>query len=351
MARTNENSKQSRYVLKVVCEGEKTEPLFFTSLFEEYFSDCDIDASTVPQPNIPEDNDDVSRTRGGYKGKKRVTSASPIDAEPVIKGQPPLKWVLYAKKLLREEGVNEAWAAFDKDQHPACEAAFREAEEPVDGKMVHIAFSSRSFEYYLLLHFEYLYRSFLETECDSKTKVCGTRCEEGSNCHGEICINGYARSKGYWTETKSSDSTYPLVKDKLLRGIAHAIRLRAESEEHDASPIYSRNPYTNADRLVGRVIGIYPIDKGDEFWYSQKGDNISVSYRDSVLRISNFGERTILLSQSSIAVHNIINDEEETAIDRSILLPPGENAIVDISIGPEYVLLFRHNDKTAMFIP
>ena len=30
MARTSENKRHSKYVIRIVCEGDKTEPLFFT---------------------------------------------------------------------------------------------------------------------------------------------------------------------------------------------------------------------------------------------------------------------------------------------------------------------------------
>ena len=62
------------------------------------------------------------------------------------------------------EGVDESWAVYDKDEHPKHEEAMAEAIKIIDGKKVNIAFSSRSFEYYLLLHFEYLYYSFDATE-------------------------------------------------------------------------------------------------------------------------------------------------------------------------------------------
>lgn len=349
MARKSENSRTSQYVLKVVCEGEKTEPLFFTSLFEQYLSDKEIIASTVPQPKIPEDNDDVCRERGGYRGKKRTTASSPIDNEPVIKGQPPLKWVRYARYLLQEEGVNEAWAAFDKDNHPACEQAFREAEELIDGKRVHIAFSSRSFEYYLLLHFEYLYHTFLETECNSKTKVCGTDLEDAANCHGEICINGYARSKGYWNETKTSESTYPLVKDNLLKGIANAIRLRAESNSKEQAPIYLRNPYTNADSLIGRVIGVEPVDKGTDFHHVSGGDDFLVSFSEDVLNIHNNSGRLLLITPRMVVIYNTDTHAEEFPLEHNAVIQPDETLSIKISVAVNCVLLIKTTGKSAIF--
>ena len=53
MARTNENKRHSKYVIRIVCEGDKTEPLFFTDLCDQFYGDSkDFDVRTIPQPNI-----------------------------------------------------------------------------------------------------------------------------------------------------------------------------------------------------------------------------------------------------------------------------------------------------------
>lgn len=158
MARNNENTRHSNYVIRIVCEGNKTEPLFFTSLCDLYCKDKGaMDVRTIPQPYIPEDEKPENSARGNYKGKKRKikTGNNPVE-DVVIAGVPPLKWVLYARQIL-SEGVDESWAVYDKDKHPKHEEAYLEANKVIDGKKVNIAFSSRSFEYYLLLHFEYIY--------------------------------------------------------------------------------------------------------------------------------------------------------------------------------------------------
>ena len=120
MARNNENTRHSKYVIRIVCEGEKTEPLFFTSLCDLYFKDCeDMDVRTIPQPNIPQDEEAENYSRGNYKGKKRKTKTheeNPVE-DVVITGTPPLKWVQYARQIL-SEGVDESWAVYDKDEHP-----------------------------------------------------------------------------------------------------------------------------------------------------------------------------------------------------------------------------------------
>ena len=173
MARTSENKRHSKYVIRIVCEGDKTEPLFFTDLCDQFYGDSkDFDVRTIPQPNIPVEDAEADSSRGSYKGKKRkVKSGGQKDVaeDEVITGVPPLKWVLYARKIM-SEGVDESWAVYDKDEHPKHEEAMAEANKIIDGKKVNIAFSSRSFEYYLLLHFEYLYYNFDATEFGKRIK-------------------------------------------------------------------------------------------------------------------------------------------------------------------------------------
>lgn len=295
MARNKENTRHSKYVIRIVCEGDKTEPLFFTSLCDRYFkNNTDIDVRTIPQPNIPHAEEASNSVRGNYKGKKRKLKkgAKVVADGVVITGVPPLKWVKYARLIL-SEGVDESWAVYDKDNHPNHKEALEEANRIIDGKKVNIAFSSRSFEYYLLLHFEYIYYCFNETECGEKIRdkkhifECGTGKNPGKDCFGKNCINGYARKQGYWKETKSSESTFPLVRDNLLKGMVNACRLRAESDANTDEPVYNRNPYSNVDILVGRLIGKETVIYGCKFEHKEHGCNWSVILEEKGLRVTN----------------------------------------------------------------
>lgn len=117
--------------------------------------------------------------------------------------------------------------------------------------------------------------------------MSGTGKNPGKDCDGKNCINGYARKKGYWQETKSSESTFPLVKDNLVKGIVNACRLRAESDLKTRESIYNRNPYTNVDILVGRLIGKVTIAYGDAFLHKERGCNWSVTLNEDGLTITN----------------------------------------------------------------
>lgn len=120
MARVSQHTRHSKYVIRIVCEGDKTEPLFFTSLCDLYCRDNEaLDVRTVPQPRIPLDEEETTTSRGGYKGKKRKVKSTgdmPPKEEPIT-GVPPLKWVQYGRKIL-SEGVDESWAVYDKMNIP-----------------------------------------------------------------------------------------------------------------------------------------------------------------------------------------------------------------------------------------
>lgn len=361
MARKNENSRHSKFILRIVCEGDKTEPLFFSDLCNAYYADDEyVDFRTIPQPYTPEENNaEDQTTRGWHKSKKRKVRDSAADAAnaPVICGQPPLKWVLYARQLL-SEGVDEAWAVYDKDEHPMHKEAFEEASKVVDGKFVNIAFSSRSFEYYLLLHFEYLYYAFAQTECgeriDGKKLIyeCGTGKFPDKECNGKNCINGYARTRGYWTETKSDESTFPLVKDRLLIGLINACRLREQSNSETDAPIYERNPYTDVDKLVGRLIGKSVIPFGNAYGDCLSGVNRTITLTENGIEIENLGERTDLFARGSISALNLVNGNRRILNETTFITAPHEKSVLECTIkNAEIVCVRVSSGKEIILLP
>lgn len=361
MARKNEDTRHSKSVIRIVCEGDKTEPLFFSDLCNTYFHDNEyVDIRTIPQPYVPEEADDVNHTkRGWHKGKKRKVKASQKkEPEPIIiSGQPPLKWVQYARHIL-SEGVDEAWAVYDKDEHPKHKEAFEEAAKVVDGKIVNIAFSSRSFEYYLLLHFEYLYRSFLQTECGERVDgnkhifECGTGKIPEKDCNGAICINGYARTRGYWMETKSGESTFPLVKDKLIKGMVNACRLRSESDAKTAAPVYERNPYTDVDRLVGRLIGKYTVPFGTKQRICESGTDWTIGLSSQGVEIDNHSDRAILLSRGQFTVYDWEKEDVLILNETPILIQSHDKCILDCCLDKTKVISIKlSTEKEILLLP
>ena len=312
MARRNENSRISRKAIYIVCEGTNTEPLFFASIRDRIIDgkynigDCEI--NIIPQPLEPADKASTgfTKSRGDYSAKKmrKAQKRGEIENE-ILNGPPPLNWVLTAQERLKGTNCDEAWVVFDKDGHPAMEEAFKRANDDIDGKKVNIAFSSRSFEYYLLLHFEDIFHEFNATECgarnsngNKKPLDCMLESAKPGACQGDKCINGYARMKDYWKKTKNDKSTFALVEDKLNVGIVHANWLRFISDRVDEREIYERNPYVTVDKLVCRLTNTHVIEVGEVVELKYNGDLLKIhTLCDNTLIVKNLSNRTIILQK------------------------------------------------------
>ncbi|KAA6327311.1 hypothetical protein EZS27_023696 [termite gut metagenome] len=302
-------SRYSNYSISIICEGTRTEKLFFESIRDEIQTEKNDCVINVYPRNKTEINESNETNRGAYKGRKRQTNKGNKKFEiEEIKGALPLKWIEEGRRHLEDGRANEAWAVFDKDRHPKAKEAFELAEKEINGMKVNIAFSSICFEYYLLLHFECIYRKF-------------DQCEE---------VNEYARKKQYWKETKKENSTYNIVKDRLQIGFADCAWLRFTSDEKEKDiPVYKRNPYTNVDKLVCKLIG----EKEWKYWDTRTP--VIVEYEqshlkmellpDGSIRFTNEGNHTFIIPENSFS---IIDSETGTQIctkgQRCSLLPGQE---------------------------
>lgn len=83
----------------------------------------------------------------------------------------PLRYVAQAQLIEEEQQMyEELWAVFDMDGHSHHKQAYEKADEEVNGKKVQIGFTSRSFEHWLLLHFEKNKTPFTSSECKDEHK-------------------------------------------------------------------------------------------------------------------------------------------------------------------------------------
>jgi len=260
--------RTAKYTLLIICEGKHTEPSFFNSIKHDIkrgiYDISDIQVEIRPEPVVEEINKQIVKisARSPLKAaRKQQVLRKAIKEEPEeIKGAPPLKWVLAGRNELIDETFNEVWVVFDHDDHPTRKEAFEKANEEINGHVVNIAFSSRSFEYYMLLNFEKIYYTFSKTECkttgkNKKSLKCGSK-NHPDDCGGSKCINGYALTKGYWDDSKGEESLYPLIKERLSTGFENSVWLREQSDRLEfKKPIYDRNPYINSDKLVMRLTG------------------------------------------------------------------------------------------------
>ena len=134
-----------------------------------------------------------------------------------------------SKKIERKfKDIDEAWVVYDQDGYTLHKETFESAKE----KNVKIAFSATSFEFWILLHYEYTTKHFPKSEDIIK----------------ELKDNNFI------DYAKSSQDVYLLTKEKLTKAKQNAEKIRKEVEKYDSKKkIFERNPYTNLDLLIEEI--------------------------------------------------------------------------------------------------
>lgn len=156
--------------------------------------------------------------------------------------QDPLNLVKEAKARKDDEGYDEAWAVFDKDREVNIDIR-KEAFEYAIENGIKIAFSSISFEHWVILHFEKNKKKF--ERCD-----CNSRGDSPCVCEGEVCLLS-ALLKLYPSYKKGSYKLYERLSDKTDNAIENSAWLKFQMRgEIITSPIYELNPYTDVEELV-----------------------------------------------------------------------------------------------------
>ena len=196
--------KKLERVLLIVCEGTSTEPQYFKWIAENRsytngtWEMVDIHHNStipndIPIPVKSELGGNRKRRKFENPNKRKLNkrnilkelfedqygSSKGIEKYEEIKAV-PLRYVAHARLLEERSGIyEEIWAVFDKNGHTYHKEAFILAEEKVNNKKVNIAFSSRSFEQWILLHFEKSSKPFEKTSCkDNNGKLLGCNADK-----------------------------------------------------------------------------------------------------------------------------------------------------------------------------
>ena len=307
----------------LICEGTHTEPNFLALMIDDFRETGIIDFATTikPKPTISPSDDDLDLNRGKEKRKKRLLKNTTQEQQEIentdfFPGEQPLNWVKGGIDNLKV--YDEVWVFFDKDGHPKAQEAFEMARiTEIDGKKINIAFSSRCFEYYLLIHFELIYKAFEKSECNGKVYSKGKkksktvsyhcmtdRAVEGKACNGDLCINGYARMKGYWEDSKGDLSTYTFVKDKIWTGVYNAHLIRWKSNTLHQNEYYERNPYVDVDKFVCRLMGYSTINFEESYDVTEDKINYRITREFNMITLTLLNTKALILPQGSITTHN-----------------------------------------------
>lgn len=190
----------------IACEGQNTEPLYFEKIKENSEEDPSYPYAITIYPN------------------KEIDSNPKTDAIGLVN-----------VAIERKDDFSEVWVVFDKDGYTKHQEAFQLAED----NNVNIAFSSISFETWILLHFErdkYPYAKsadIITSKFTSNQTYLPTYCKAGEF------------------------NVMPLIEKNLLIAFQNASWLRNQTYVA-GSPIYSAHPYTDVDILVKKLLLYHP---------------------------------------------------------------------------------------------
>ena len=205
----------------------------------------------------------ATQTTASVAGRQSPTPHGRRPAQRAGPGLPrvqavPLRYVALTQCYdeLYKGIYDELWAVFDKNGHTHHKEAFELAAKGVNGKKTYIGFSSRSFEEWILLHFEKNQIKFEKTTC--------ALCEDKKNqtsCHGEMCLVGYLRTNYLPNYAKSNKNNnlnelMQTLYDKQNVAFENTAWLRAQMQselKQSDEKIYLLNPYTDVDVLVKKI--------------------------------------------------------------------------------------------------
>jgi RloB-like protein len=264
-------------VLFIACEGTSTERDYFNSWAQ----------STEAKDNFNSIN------------------VYPLEKEANNKTNPH-QLVDLAIENLENGSATVAWAVFDRDGHPFMEETFSKAKE----KNVNIGFSARSFENWVLLHFEKSNFAFLATQCKNQVGRainCGT--PRQMECTDSACLCGHIRRENYIPHY-SKENDYDLFSDiypSTEIAMVNASWQRWKCNPANAIPIYDINPYSDVDNLIKFIQG----DNTQIMWGSineliesaQWHLKITSNDETFVLELTNAGPNSHPINQNFVANH------------------------------------------------
>lgn len=252
----------------------------------------------------------------------------------------PLNFVKKARDRWNE--FDATWAVFDNDGHPAQKEAFALAAEK--DKPVNIAFSSRSFEQWILLHFEKSIFPFEATACKIRKKDkpvdlnCMTLNSKEGSCQGDKCLIGYIRKKHISEYTKTTLAVLKKLshEDNLTIALTNTAWLRAKQSDilrgHKNKP-YLLNPYTTVDALVKQLLGITENIEWIEFNKSITLPNLDIIFeladvQQLKMTVTNKNKTVFMLNKTNFPDKlysvNAENVRHDLILENTFILSPNQ---------------------------
>jgi hypothetical protein len=251
-----------------------------------------------------------------------------VDVREIVDGckTDPVNMVKEAKKS--QKSYDEIWVVFDKDRDR--DQQNLQAIEHAAKSKIKVAFSSISFEEWVLLHFERSTTAFQRSDCESRGQQC--------TCNGTICASTYIKLNHYPSYVKGKAKLYDDLSNKRDIALEFAAWLK-----YHRSPItnyHLLNPYTDVDNLVTQLFELPAIRyAGINTSFSFEGIDLCVTNRSTANNIITFSIQTINNSNRSFIFNNAqqsikLLDTNSVELNYSIPQPQiintGENRTIDI---------------------
>jgi RloB-like protein len=266
----------------IACEGKNTEPIYFERIKEEV-EECNLLEITI----YPDKNEEEPKT----------------DALGLIR-----------EARNRIDDFDEVWAVFDKNGYTKHKEAFDEANKTINGKKVRIAFSSISFEHWILLHFEKNDSCFLKSANIIETKFTSN----------ETYFSNYSKRANF--------DIYPKLKNHTENAVKNAAWLKFQQKENlKNNEIYEVNPYTDVDVLVKRLFGIETTigwtNFGETIDFDKCEVKVDLQGNELSLKITSKKEATLFSTELKCFVIDSNSNTIECEIEKLSLNPNDEKVI------------------------
>lgn len=201
--RRQTNKRKVNKRILILCEGGKTEPYYFKGLKTD---------------------------------RTRVSARAALRIEIVDTSKNTGKELVSEAKMMRLQAKSERnpydaiWIVLDKDGYTKHPHTFDQAS----ANKINLAFSSISFEYWFLLHYEYTSKSF----------------EKANDLIRYL--------KKYLPQYEKNDNNYQILRDFTNKAIENAKQYRKsiQFELENGKRVYELNPYTDVDVLVERLLSL-----------------------------------------------------------------------------------------------
>jgi hypothetical protein len=189
------------------------------------------------------------------------------------------------------------------------------AKNIINGEQVNIAFSSISFEHWILLHFEKNETAFKKPKCRKGREFgrefmeCGTN-QHPEDCQGEKCVCGYLSIRNYAKiECVNKSFSFARHFPNLFTAFKNAIWLRnLQKERFKELEVFNLNPYTDVDKMIFQLFHPFEVFH----WIEKNGDGTPKEIRIKIdvipdrisFILENHYNRSLIVNSDSLGVYD-----------------------------------------------